>query len=237
MPENLVRYSAFSYLQQWYRTDRQLMEAFANARGGQVAVRDLKSLAVKYMVARNFKSAKLAEAEVDLRWKGVARHIAATKRRTDAAIEDCIQDLAGKLGQAFPTAIGKASPTLLSAASKFLWFSGLHDVRIYDKRAVKALNALQKERVLTDGCRRGRVNGSYTDFARAWKEEYDARADDIRAATEAIDAVLDWSIIPAGPDRVTAMSVTKKRWFRDRVFDKYLWTLGEDDSGGLGSFV
>lgn len=155
MPENLVRYSAFSYLQQWYRTDRQLMEAFANARGGQVAVRDLKSLAVKYMVARNFKSAKLAEAEVDLRWKGVARHIAATKRRTDAAIEDCIQDLAGKLGQAFPTAIGKASPTLLSAASKFLWFSGLHDVRIYDKRAVKALNALQKERVLTDGCRRG----------------------------------------------------------------------------------
>lgn len=81
------------------------------------------------------------------------------------------------------------------------------------------------------------MNGSYTDFARAWKEEYDARADDIRAATEAIDAVLDWSIIPAGPDRVTAMSVTKKRWFRDRVFDKYLWTLGEDDSGGLGSFV
>ncbi|OXI94938.1 MULTISPECIES: hypothetical protein [Burkholderia] len=236
MSENLIRYSAYSYLQQWYRTDRVLMKALTSMLDGRVATQDLKELAVKYMVARNFNSATLSESEIAHRWNVVARHVAAAKRNANSAIDDRIHDLADKLGQVFPASDGKAPPTLLSAASKFLWFSGLYDVRIYDKRAVNALQLLQKERAMKEGRRKWRVAGNYTDFARAWKEEYDARAEDIRAALGAIDEVLDWSIIPRGTARVTAKGVVKKQWFRDRVFDKYLWTIGEDESGGLGSF-
>ena len=237
MPRHLILYSALSYVQQWYRTDREFMSALSGGEGHRIAVGDIRRLATKYMVARNFKSSALAADELARRWRAITRHVEAVRDGMYSTQDQRVNDLALRLGQVFPAAKGKSSPVLLSAASKFLWFAGLRDVRIYDKRAVSALAVLQKERALSEGRSWQRVAASYQGFASVWKEECDAHSSDICAAAKAVAGVLDWSIIPAGSNRVAAMRVAKEQWFRDRVFDKYLWTLGEGKKAGLDTFM
>lgn len=57
------------------------------------------------------------------------------------------------------------------------------------------------------------------------------------AAVIALADALQWSIVPDGDERSEALKIMKKSWFRDRVFDKYLWTVGSGDENNIGSFT
>lgn len=203
----------------------------------ETAPQRVKKLADKYMVARNFVDGELDDAVAQQHWQDVVECVSEAVADTSGKTDVVVDRLACRLGGIFPDSRARAAPALLSAASKFLWFGGRHDVRIYDKRAVNALNGIQREKARADGMRKWRVNGSYTNFAEAWGREYAAHEKKIRAATAALGSILDWSIIPPGAPRAEALQIAEEPWFSERAFDKYLWTIGASDESSVGSFI
>jgi hypothetical protein len=237
MSENLIHRSALSYLDQWYVTDRRYMDILTSSTVAETPVERIKKLAAKYMVARNFASRGLPDANALRCWERVVACVTDAAARTNPPVAQIVDELADNLGNIFPDSRSRTAPTLLSAASKFLWFGGRLDVKIYDKRAVNALNTLRSGGTRADGKRGWRVNGSYIHFALAWDEEYATREKAVRSAvTELADAFV-WSIVPEGDERSNALKIMNKPWFRDRVFDKYLWTIGSGDESDVGSFT
>jgi hypothetical protein len=238
MSSYLIKPCALAYLNQWYKTDKRIVQRISEANSTTQLANAIRSLAIDYQVVRNFPIKKIEEAhgkaEVEQRWRKVAQEV--KKFRLDP--EDhrgSIHELADRLGSIFHTdGHGKAKPTLISAATKFLWFSGRFEVQIYDKRAVDALNPMQKKRAQEEGRRGWLVGGDYGKYSQAWRQEYLAREFELSQAIKELSRRLEWSLIPEGKDRREILSELETEHFRERVFDKYLWTLGER-KGGDGS--
>ena len=111
--------------------------------GATANVEEVRNLAIKYMVVRNFKSSELNLKELNAKWEKIVRCIAKAQRENKQDAISMFDKLAKNIGRIFPAAIDKTQLVLISAASKFLWFSGVHQVRIYDQRAVRALYKTQ----------------------------------------------------------------------------------------------
>lgn len=243
MSTHPFKHCALGYLNQWYRTDRQFMNDLTAECDLDNLGASFHKLASKYMVARNFSTKEFKgdkrQIEIDRCWIKVAKAVCSTEIDRRASASDEVHALADALGKIFLNAErkDKADPTLLSAASKFLWFRGHHTIRIYDKRAVTALNQLQHVRAKATGKRKWKVDGDYQLFSDAWNQEFAACQPSLNVAIGALKEQLDWSTIPDGRERGKAARVIGKPWFRDRVFDKYLWHIGEAKIGGAGSFV
>lgn len=237
MTNHLIKPCALAYLNQWHKTDQHIFAGFAKSKSLPVLANALQLLAAKYQVARNFPvkaiSKNHGEEDVTKRWHQAAQAVQDVQfsERDHARI---VHDLANELGTIFYFAGGnKAKATLISAATKFLWFKGHTDIRIYDKRAVQALNPMQKKRALSEGKTGWRVDGDYALYARAWHQEYVEREPEIITAITELPSQFDWSIVPAGEDREKALAEMKTGRFRERVFDRLLWTIGEADKDDL----
>lgn len=207
---------------------------------GTTAGARLQNLAAKYQVARSFAlpgATKEERAEqAPILWGKVATYVrnAATETKNNAIATVAV--LADDLGRVFPGKKRGADPTLLSAATKFLWFSGRHDIRIYDRRAIGALSAWCQGH--PSGDRRGwRVDGSYAVYAKEWDRMYQAHEVIIRDAVGSLQDAFKWSLIPKGDAHDAAQAAILQPWFLDRIFDKYLWTIGADDETRVGGFV
>ena len=103
----------------------------------------------------------------------------------------------------------------LSAASKLLWLRNRRPYLIYDARAVRALRRLGNKS--TD---------NYTSYCEAWQEEYEKRSEEVSLAANGLVSL---------PRKYTAAFLLEDRqitdlvqakWFRERVFDIYLWEIG-----------
>jgi hypothetical protein len=185
------------------------------------------------MVARNFKTRGMTTAaQIARHWKTVAKAVCELEQDNSSAHAQ-VHGLANRLGGILPPTSwkGKAQPLLLSAASKFLWFRGHTSIRIYDKRAKDALNVMQKNRAKSAGKREWKVDSNYARFADAWDQEFNEHKHLIDAAIAALPKQMDWSIIPCGPERKMATKAIRETWFADRVFDKFLWTIGSSGTG------
>jgi len=240
MAENLINYSALAYLNQWYVTDRRFMEILTSTELGKTAGARLQLLAAKYQGSRNFADPGTTKSEKADRasglWLKVADCVVSAAAAPRSNVDETVTDLADKLGKIFPGKANGADPTLLSAATKFLWFSGRDDIRIYDRRAIRALNSWCKANRRPD--RRGwRVDDSYPVFAEEWGRMYKAHEAAIRGAIIRLEDAFHWSLLPQGEIRHAARAVMTQQWFVDRVFDKHLWTIGADDETRVGGFV
>ena len=240
--KSLFYHSSLSYLNQWYVIDRHFINILSSSSDGEALSECLRKLSAEYRVARNFTMSRATTNDFEKQaqplskqtddgkklarqlWMRVASLVqcAAEEHENDATKTVAI--LADSLGKVFPGKDKSAKPTLLSAASKFLWFSGRYDIRIYDSRATLALNAWCKEHRATD--RRGwRVDGSYSDFAKEWGRMYETFKRSIGTVVNELELAMHWSLVP-GNDQDSARSAMQQQWFHDRVFDKYLWTVG-----------
>lgn len=211
----LLNHAALSYADQWYATDRKFI-----GRMLVKAVADEKvvhKLASKYMVARCFK-------KIEGLWPKVAAELddVLAKPLTPIAMVD---QLAARLGKVSPITANPGD--LHSAASKFLWFSGERNVRIYDRRAVSALAKLDSE---------FRDRRNYGAFVAAWNRQFKCFKLEIQQSLDSLGGQLHWSIVPPEEHRLLTV-VAGKRWFAERVFDKYLWTIGSAGDSGAGSFM
>lgn len=221
-----MKHSALAYANQWFVTDKGFMSSLKDPAAGHVDPEVLGKLAAKYMVARGFK--KKGEGEtplVDERWKLAAASLATAARCAEVHADD-IHRLAEQLGRVSPRK-GTSETLQLSAATKFLWFCGKHEVRILDARAVDALIGL--------GAKRS-VRNVYASYLDAWDAQFKLHKESLNAAIEELPDRLDWSCIPAD-EHENAKRVINQSWFADRVFDKYLWTIGANPDGGATSFT
>jgi hypothetical protein len=117
------------------------------------------------------------------------------------------------LADKFEDRIGKRN---LSAASKLLWLSKRSGFVVYDTRTVDAL-ALKFRK---DFNRR-----DYESYCGAWREEYanheEAIAEAVAGSLETLPGPRHWGV---ATKRLVEWS--RAEWFRERVFDKYLWLIG-----------
>lgn len=228
--EHIMRNAAFEYLSQWHQTDSSLMANIVLEDNLRKRGDAFSKLATKYQVVRSFpvKAIRTAEGEAGVakRWQTVAASVIRVKidDGNETTSADKVHALARRLGQIFSAEEkSEENPVLISAATKFLWFAGNTSIRIYDKRAVDALNKLHGS---------GRVNGDYAAYAKAWDAEFESRKKMVKEAIEGSIESIDSCAIPVGPARRLAIQASKKDWYRDRVFDKFLWKLGAKKQDG-----
>lgn len=222
-PHWLIKHAALSYANQWFVTDRVFMKKL-KAEGSLCIDADiLGALAAKYMVARGFKK-DAKKPKSTARWVKAAALLEAAATSTQP-VHEAVRALATSLGRVAPAR--DTESTLLSAATKFLWFAGRHEVRILDARAVNALSEFSGESGL--GC-------DYHRYSTAWNKHFKEHQSQIKSAIALLPAHLEWTSIPLD-EHGNARRAFKHHWFVERVFDKYLWTVGTSGRGSATSFV
>ena len=104
----------------------------------------------------------------------------------------------------------------LSAATKLLWLRHRRPFLIYDARAVSALKGMHYKFNLR----------SYNEYAEAWLTAYKEFRGQVADAVALLPTlqpfVSAWHSTPESIERLV-----QKPWFRERVFDIYLWERGK----------
>jgi len=81
---------------------------------------------------------------------------------------------------------------------------------IYDSRAMKALNT-----------RKDDIPAYYSK----WRKQFNSSNDEIGAACASLPKVYEYSA-PDAPTPQYVKEIASQPWFKERVFDVYLWSSG-----------
>jgi hypothetical protein len=104
----------------------------------------------------------------------------------------------------------------LSAASKLLWLKCRSPIVILDARAAKALRGMNYKFDARD----------YNQYYGAWGQAFLAKSGAIKAAIGRLPDYADFSLA-AKQGRPYIRGLITENWFVERVFDLYLWNIGE----------
>ena len=192
-------FCAFRFWNQWRDEETSLYDAISAAPIAQ----DIRKALNYFQVARTFKGIGLdGNADYILDCLIRVRH-----DPTLTAPADKVETLAGEFKKKF----GSHN---ISAASKLLWLSFRDPYVIYDGRAVLALSMQFGARF--DG---------YRKYATAWRKAY---TDNEGAIVKAVEELPKGRIFmrtdpPADQD---ILNIARETWFKERVFDIFLWEVG-----------
>jgi hypothetical protein len=103
----------------------------------------------------------------------------------------------------------------LSAASKLLWLRHKLPFIIYDSRAVNALRDLGGTF----------ENANYSEYCDCWRAQYHQREEAIKEAAARLHEVRTF-LPPWHRTEAELRALVSEPWFRERVFDIYLWEMG-----------
>jgi hypothetical protein len=188
---------AKQYSGYWFKAERHLFEGLASGDQRR-RLEAIQKGAGYFRIARNFRK----KFDID---RGLARlapvlgileQFRSSELTTDTLCET-IALLRAQLGA------GYGGGDRLSAATKLLWLLRRDPVVIYDSQARSAL------------CGRA---GDYAEYVERWRSGYAEHKNAIGEACAALSR----------PDSNTTTSSreTAQEWFRQRVYDIYLWRLG-----------
>lgn len=233
-PKNAYKHAALAYVNQWYKLDEAHQVALMPENLAKVGLAEsgkaFKRLAIAYSVVRGFGSFSLDEVGraqgMARKYEALAERVHATPTLTDANRVSEIWKLGDYIGQEFPKYHRQGArkgqkivTTQLSAATKFLWFAGRHEVRIFDSQAYAALYKKKREGLLFEPV--------YQAFVEEWDRQYKAASEKLAEAISALRRreLLEWTSMPRDVYE-KALGVMDAPWFKARVFDKYLWLDG-----------
>lgn len=211
MPEQTLNYCALHYLEQWFTKD----ERYCRIIGDQLfdrAVRlaTLKEAMTFYRVARCLRTRKETKT-LEQRYGpllGMLDAINETTYRRDPirAIYNFQKTVQG---------IYKKDAGVLSMTTKILWIKMKKPFFILDGNAKRSLKHWTND---------------IASYNVKWLGEYNDMSDDIIAACNKLPDLAPYVFrggvgqLPLTTTRIRA--VFKTRWFRERVFDNYLWNKG-----------
>jgi len=197
MPLRSLPHCAKQYAESWSRGERPIFEALAGTDRG-CRLEALQHGAGYFRIARNFKIAFDVGQGLE-RLAPVLDLLEPfrTSALTGRALCDTIDELRSQL------AAGYGGGDRLSAATKLLWLLRRDPVIIYDSQARRALGA---------------PNGDYAKYVELWRSGYRKHKDAIRGACAALSG--------AGRGNADVDRETAQEWFRQRVYDIYLWNAG-----------
>jgi hypothetical protein len=201
---------ALMYLNDWYEKDRGFINELSSITK-EVRLRNLHDAAQYYGVKRNFGGVK--EKGLDAAFTLLENAAQAVTRQHQSVVA-VVAQLAKDFEKEYPKQNGKEK---VSAASKFLWLRYKSPVVIRDTNAFAGLRAASCGRL---------PESDYAAYCREWRRQFSKRKARIRAACAELVRVKEFSHAKDMSDE-ELKSVVGSRWFRERVFDKFLWWNGE----------
>ncbi len=189
-------YCAKQYAKSW-SSERPLFEGLAGA-DRSCRLEAIQRGAGYFKIARNFRTAFDVGQGLE-RLAPVLRVLEPfrSSRLTTDTLCETIADLRGQL------AGGYGGGDRLSAATKLLWLLRRAPVIIYDSQARSALGA---------------PSGDYAKYVGLWRRGYKEHKDEIREACAALPRT--------GRNKTEVAHEVAQEWFRQRVYDIYLWNAG-----------
>jgi len=199
------KFFALQYLNEWYLDDKRFVVAF-KSKNRAVRLRYILKAAKYYGVIRTFK-----EIQESVRLDKALQELdAITGPITDTNVDSIVCNLEKTLR-------GIYGGNKTSASSKFLWIRYQAPVVIYDD------NAYQFLKKTFVGQLRER---DYPEYRREWLRQFDTRENCIQSACDGLVGVKAFSLAH-GDTNENVKCIVGSRWFRERVFDKYLlWNAG-----------
>lgn len=198
-------YSALYYLNWWLVRDREYCSGFEGTNT-QSQLEVLRKAAVAYRVARNLPLAY----DLDAGFPRLQPVLDAINAATRSSIEgsNLVPGIL-RVRDAISRVYG--GDDLLSVTTKFLWLRFKRPIIIYDGNARRALRA---------------VDSDLQDFYSKWRAEYQCVQDQLRAACDLLPRLEKFCIDTDIGTAAYIKCVADTDWFRERVFDIYLWHTG-----------
>jgi hypothetical protein len=199
-----LEYCALRFLVQWLRREKALYLAVSS----NPTEEDIRKALSYFVVSRNFTGLRKEPQKI-----GIIRNALIEVRNSQQLSDGAkVERLASDLEKPF-------KKRNLSASSKLLWLSLRERVAIYDSRAVKALSGKFKHKF---------DKRSYQEYLVAWRSQYLEMRAAIEAAVKEIPKAR--TFMPACPLTDEALvTLSSENWFKERVFDIFLWEVGGDD--------
>lgn len=202
-----LKYCALHYLNLWISQDRSVVDALAG-HDDVDKLRALASAAAFYRVARNLPE------RYDV-GRGLRRY-EPVLRIIDG------QNAADFRGKALLPSIKKVRKRIsaeyggrdvLSLTTKFLWLRFQSPVIIYDSQGRRAV---------------GTGSGDIDEYYSRWRDKFRQHSKEIEAACVSVRMAREYSIDPEVATARYIAETTSTQWFKERVFDVYLWHRGAD---------
>jgi hypothetical protein len=201
VPIRNFKFFALDYLNDWCGHDHDFVFGLSADKTASERVETLQRAAKYYGVARTLKIC----GENERLGFALAELDAIPSPVTDDTVDSVVHRLAEALRS-------KYDNYAISAASKFLWLRFKAPVVIYDAKAVACLR-----------CGGGTFDhGDYSGYRREWRNQFAKREAVIRSACSELIQVRKFSLAHMISD-APFTELTSSTWFRERVFDKYLW--------------
>jgi len=204
MPLVSFEYAAFYYLNWWLAYDRRFCAALSD-QSEVVQLSGLSEAAAKYGVARTAQ--KKFERKVGA--KRFEPILAAIRTAKPTHFEgDNLVPAVLQIARTLSATYGDRG--VLSLTTKLLWLKIRHPIIIVDANARLALN---------------RRDADLSTYYKTWRKEYEEQRTRVDAACEALVDARRFCLVPdLSPEELSKLSGAD--WFRERVFDIYLWHKG-----------
>ena len=193
-------FCATRFLRQWESRERELHSSISTNPTAAGVIKALRY----FQVARNFKGLK-HDSSISEKILNALILI-----KDDMTLTTPI-DKVNKLAAVFLEDFKQFN---ISSASKLFWLSYRYPYVIYDSRAVKALKRA--------GCRNIK---DYSSYVSAWRGEFLKMEVNIGSAIQHLPFGRRFMpYTPLSDDDL--VSYSKELWFKERVFDIFLWEIG-----------
>ncbi|MEW7864658.1 hypothetical protein [Aeromonas diversa] len=193
-------YFSMMYLNDWFYWDEPFISRISDTNKDK-RIMGLHDAAKYYKVTRNFKT--IPER---VRFEKALDELELISCPSNA--EDAISTV-NELSSALMKNYGRNA---VSAASKFLWLKFKSPILIYDSRAYEWLRTRGHQIPV----------GDYASYYDAWNSAYSEAESIIDASTKGLFKVKEYSQAYDREEQAIK-TLTSERWFKERVFDKYLW--------------
>jgi hypothetical protein len=214
-------YCALQYLNAWLERDRAWCEALQTGSTKE-KLEVLGSAAFFFRIARNLPltydvqatpKRKRYEPVLDIIDRATQADFQGDHDHLLTAIERIRKQIKDRYG-------GAKGKDVRSATTKFLWLKFKSPIIIFDSRALRALADRKKVK---------RPCG-LSEYYNAWRGFFNDHAGDVNKACAALKEVLDFSWNPKKAREIYDSEISGQRWFKEKVFDIYLWNLGSPPS-------
>jgi len=197
-----IKFAAMRFLVQWYHKEKRL---YARIRQPRPELEDIREALRHFQIARNF--AKVKDGD---RVRAIRSALLKCRHRGSLSPVENVE----RLAEAFKQADFQRN---ISAASKLLWLSARAPYKIYDERAWNALKSLN--------AKPGK-KGDYAEYCKSWRGEFRAHREQIESAISKLTALQSFLPAPQPTSRRIG-ALVNNQWFKERVFDIYLWERGD----------
>ena len=206
MPTRTLEFCSLQYLNQWIDHDSKYCDALTHGTEEE-KLAALGPAANFYRIARNLPCTGDTE-------KGLPRYKPLLDVIDSVAPDDFADNTVERIYEVETVISEKyGDKNVLSLTTKILWLKIKTPIIIYDQQARVAI-----------GTRDGDLSGYYAH----WRKEFANQSDKIRAVCDKLTAMTNYTTDEklATPDYI--QDLTSRTWFRERVFDIYLWNKGRN---------